>query len=71
MVAPHQIEGVEEPYIKMRDILESKGYELLFAAGWSQEPEDQAEKDAYLRNLGIQDSTLRHSDMIFLDRGEK
>ena len=71
MVAPHQIEGVEEPYIKVREILENKGYELLFAAGWSQEPEDQTEKDAYLRNLGIQDSTLRYSDMIFLDRGEK
>ncbi len=71
MVAPHQIEGVEEPEVKMREILADKEYELLFAAGWSQEPEDQAEKDAYLRNLGIQDSTLRHSDMIFLDRGKK
>lgn len=71
MVAPHQIEGVEEPYIKVRDILENRGYELLFAAGWSPEPEDQTEKDAYLRNLGIQDSELRHSDMIFFDRVEK
>lgn len=71
MVAPHQIEAAEKPDIKMRDILESKGYELLFAAGWSQKPEDQTEKDAYLRNLGIQDSTLRHSDMIFLDRGKE
>lgn len=71
MVAPHQIEGVEEPDIKMRDILENKGYELLFRAGWSQEPEDQTEKDTYLNNLGIEDSTLRYSDMIFFDRGEK
>lgn len=71
MVAPHQIEGVEKPNVKMRDILEHKGYELLFAAGWSQEPEDQTEKDTYLKNLGIQDSRPQYSDMIFLDRGEE